>query len=111
MELLTNPVGHMLRQIVDERKELVGHHDDHDAQDDEHGDGAGEANDFGLRGSGNEHLKARPDHTAKDVEQNHGGEESSHHERRANDDAEQQKITAFAVLPGGSFSFGQGVGA
>lgn len=68
----------MLRQVMDEGEELVGRHDDDDAEDDQHGERAGNAENFGLRGSGDEHLKAGSEKSAEDVHENDGGKESRH---------------------------------
>ena len=111
VDLLTYPAGHMLRQVMDEGEELVGRHDDDDAEDDQHGERAGNAENFGLRGSGDEHLKAGSEKSAEDVHENDGGKESRHHQRRTDDDGKEKKIASFAVLTGSAVSVGQRMGA
>ena len=96
---------------MNEGEELVGRHDDDDAEDDQHGERAGNAENFGLRGSGDEHLKAGSEKSAEDVHENDGGKESRHHQRRTDDDGKEKKIASFAVLTGSAVSVGQRMGA
>ena len=111
MELLAYPVGDVFGQVVNQGKELVGRHDDHNAEDDEHGERAGDADDFGLHGSTDKHLKARAEHPAYHVHEDDGGEESADHERRTDEDSEQEEIAPFSVLARSAVPFGQGMGA
>ena len=94
---------------MDEREELVGRHDDHDAEDDEHGERAGNADDLGLGGSGNEHFKAGPEQTAHAVHEDDGRKEAADHERRPDKDAEEEDVASFSVLTRRAFSFRQGM--
>ena len=48
VQLLTDPIGHVLRQVVDEGKEFVGGHNDYRAENDAHGNSAHKAQEFGL---------------------------------------------------------------
>ena len=68
VKLLSDPVRHMLRQVVNEGKKLVGRHDDDNAKDNQHGERACYADYSGLCGSGNEQLKTRPDKSAYDID-------------------------------------------
>ena len=92
-------------------KEFVGRHNDHDAEDDQHGECTGDADDFCLHGSADKYLETRAEQSAHYVHEYDGGEESADHERRTDEDAEQEEIAPFAVLTRRALAIGQGMGA
>ena len=110
VELLAYPVGDVFGQIVNKGKEFVGRHDDHDAEDDQHGECTGDANDFCLHGSADKYLETRAEQSSHHVHEDDGGKEAANHERRTDDDAEQEEIAPFAVLARSAVPFGQGMG-
>ena len=110
VELLAYPVGDVFGQIVNKGKEFVGRHDDHDAEDDQHGECTGDANDFCLHGSADKYLATRAEQSSHHVHEDDGGKEAANHERRTDDDAEQEEIAPFAVLARSAVPFGQGMG-
>ena len=95
---------------VNKGKEFVGRHDDHDAEDDQHGECTGDADDFCLHGSADKYLETRAEQSSHHVHEDDGGEESADHKRRTNNDAEQQEVAPFAVLSRSAVPFGQGMG-
>ena len=111
VKLLSDPVRHMLRQVVNEGKKLVGRHDDNNAKDNQHGERACYADYSGLCGSGNEQLKTRPDKSAQHIHQENGGKKACHHQRRTNDDAQQKDVAAPAMLTSCAVAFGQRFGS
>ena len=60
---------------MDEAEKLVGRHDDHDAEDDQHGECTGDADDFCLHGSADKYLETRAEQSAHHVHEYDGGEE------------------------------------
>ena len=111
VELLAYPVGDVFGQVMDEAEKLVGRHDDHDAEDDQHGECTGDADDFCLHGSADKYLETCAEQSAHYVHEDDGGEESADHKRRTDEDAEQEEIAPFAVLTRRALAIGQGMGA